>query len=129
MNLESMELTEKMRKISLVEDDQIMRGLLKTLLELEDYSVNICEESDEGAIISYLLDQEAGLIILDVHLSGASGINIVQAVKMKADSSIKVLMTSGLPLKDECVEAGADQFLLKPFMPDELLRIIQSLMG
>ena len=41
-------------------------------------------------------------------------------------SDMRVLMTSGMDLKDQCVEAGADGFLLKPYMPDDLIQLIRA---
>jgi CheY-like chemotaxis protein len=42
---------------------------------------------------------------------------------------LHVLMTSGLNYKEECLQAGADNFLLKPYMPDELINLIKRIIG
>ena len=39
---------------------------------------------------------------------------------------MKIVMTSGMDMKKECLERGADHFLLKPFMPDDLLKVLKS---
>ncbi len=48
---------------------------------------------------------------------------------MRKDDLFKdthVVMASGMSLKEECLAAGADAFLLKPYMPDELIQILQE---
>ena len=114
-------------RITLVEDDHTMRRLLKTVLELEGYQVAACMEKSETDIASNIVDDKPEVVILDVHLASADGLAIVKQIRQCIGDSTKVIMTSGLPLKQECIQAGADDFLEKPFMPDELISLIQDI--
>jgi CheY-like chemotaxis protein len=52
---------------------------------------------------------------MDVNLGQQSGIDVVESIRRNAETAdMRVVMTSGFNLKDECLERGADSFLLKP---------------
>jgi CheY-like chemotaxis protein len=115
-----------MKKILLAEDDPTMVSLLKMLLGLEGYlAVNITPENQD--IIQLTRDEHPDLILMDVHLGDQNGLEVVRELrKLKDIKRIKVIMTSGMNLKDDCQKAGADDFVLKPYMPDELLKKIRN---
>ncbi len=115
-----------MNKILLIEDDATMRALLKTLLELEGHKVVPVTDAKQD-ILQLINDEKPNLIIMDVHLRQANGLDILKTIR-KADYPwrMKILMTSGMDLKHESLEAGADGFLMKPYMPDELVRQLRN---
>lgn len=115
-----------MKKILLAEDDPTMVSLLKMLLGLEGYlAVNITAENQD--IIRLTRDEQPDLILMDVHLGEQNGLDVVRELrKLKDIRRIKVIMTSGMNLKDDCQKAGADDFVMKPYMPDELLKKIRD---
>lgn len=118
-----MKLVINMMKVMLIEDDVTMRSLLKTLLEIEGYQVvNYQYEDDLTAPIKREFPDS---IVLDVHFNRVNGLDIVR--RIREDETIthtRVIMTSGKDMAEECKAAGADDFLLKPFMPDVLLEKI-----
>lgn len=114
-------------RILLVDDDRTMRSILKTLLELEKYQVIVSEGSTSEQVITLARKERPDLIILDVHLKNVDGLEIVR--EMRQDlvlSTMKVLMTSGMDVREECLDAGADAFILKPYMPDDLISKIRQ---
>ena len=117
-----------MKTVLLIEDDRTMQSLLKTLLEIDGYAVFFPSGMDQNIILEYIKDRQPNAIIMDVNLRQASGINILTAIKNDPQiQSVKVLMSSGLDLKNECITAGADGFLQKPYMPDELLSWLRTI--
>jgi CheY-like chemotaxis protein len=65
-------------------------------------------------------------LFMDVHLGGQSGMKILEAIRKNRDTAnVRVVMTSGLNMKDECLRGGANAFLLKPFMPDDLIHALK----
>jgi DNA-binding response OmpR family regulator len=115
---------ELMSKIMLIEDDQTMLALLKILLGMENFEVYSPVDDRPEAIIEAIRDQHPDLTLLDVNLRLGNGIELVS--QMRSDPELKgarVIMTSGLDLSNECLQAGADNFLLKPSMPDDLINI------
>jgi len=115
-----------MNRIMLIEDDEIMQLLLKTLLELESYEVIQPATTDEELLIRSVYEKKPDALLLDVHLKGINGINILS--KLRSDPELKslvIIMTSGMDMTEECMRDHADGFLLKPYMPDELLKILR----
>lgn len=117
-----------MPKIMLAEDDLTMLRLLKTLMQLEGFaSVGLDYNED---VLEAVHREAPDVLLLDVHLTQGNGLDFLR--QMRADPRFEgliVLMASGMSLKDECLAAGANEFLLKPFMPDTLISAIRSLLS
>src|SRR5258707_14240878 len=114
----------QMSKILLGEDDHTMVSLLKTLLRMEGCEVIAL---DVNADVPAAVQQEApDVLLMDVHLGHQSGMDIVQAIrKNHALANVRIVMTSGLNVKEECLQRGANYFLMKQFMPDDLLKLFK----
>ncbi len=110
-----------MAKILLAEDDATMVSLLQTLLKMEGYDVVALDvDSDVAAAVQR---EKPHALFMDVHLGEQSGMKILETIRKNKDTvDVRVIMTSGLNMKDECIRGGANAFLLKPFMPDDLIR-------
>jgi CheY-like chemotaxis protein len=116
-----------MPKVLLAEDDYTMISLLKTLLGMEGYQVSTLLEKT-GDVIKNVRREMPDVILLDVHLGSQNGVELLRKIRQAADlKSIKVIMTSGMDMQDQCLAAGADDFLLKPYMPDDLTRKLRTL--
>jgi two-component system phosphate regulon response regulator PhoB len=77
-------------------------------------------DSDVTAVVER---EKPHALFMDVHLGGRNGLEILDAIRRQQElSAVRIVMTSGLNVKDECINRGANAFLLKPFMPDDLLR-------
>ena len=114
-------------KVMLIEDDRTMRAILKTLLELERFTVSSWSGQPSDDILTLIRNDPPDVLLLDVHLRNISGLDILRQIRNdNLLGSMRILMTSGMDLKDQCMEAGADGFLLKPYMPDELIQLIRT---
>jgi CheY-like chemotaxis protein len=118
-----------MAKILLIEDDATMITLLRTLLEIEGFSV--AQFDARADVLEQIRSQKPDAVLLDVNFKGmdASGFEVLRA--LRADPALagtRVLMASGINYEQEAREAGADAFLLKPFMPDALIERIRGLL-
>lgn len=117
-----------MHKILLIEDDTTMLSLLSTFLEIEGFRITpLSGEAGAEEILRRVRSENPELILMDVHLPGVSGFDLVQ--RMRKDEvlkSTKVIMSSGMNLGIESQQAGADGFMLKPYMPDELVKKIRE---
>ena len=113
-----------MAKVLLAEDDATMVSLLQTLLKMEGYEVVALDvDSDVAGAVQR---EKPHALFMDVHLGGQSGMKILQKIrKNRENEAVRIIMTSGLNMKDECIRSGADAFLLKPFMPDDLIRALK----
>ncbi len=114
-----------MAKIVLAEDDITMVSLLKTLLKMEGFEVLALKT---GANVPAEVQREKpDVLFLDVHFGNQSGVEIIQAIRKNKDSSnLRVVMASGMSMQEECMRAGANAFLLKPFSPDDLIRMVKQ---
>jgi CheY-like chemotaxis protein len=66
-------------------------------------------------------------LFMDVHLGEQSGMEILQAIRRNKElADLRVVMTSGLDVREQCIRSGANAFLLKPFMPDDLLKVLKQ---
>jgi CheY-like chemotaxis protein len=114
-----------MTKVLLAEDDDTMVSLLTILLGLEGYQV-VSVLDKVGNIYENIRDEKPDVILMDVHLGDLNGLSIVKELRQQEDlKNIRVIMASGLNMRDACLAAGADEFLLKPYMPDDLLNLIR----
>lgn len=114
-----------MSKVLLAEDDHTMVSLLTTLLKMEGYEVVALDVNAD--VPSSVSKENPDALLMDVHLGEQSGMDIVQNIrKNPANASVNIVMTSGLNMKDECLKRGANHFIMKPFMPDDLLKLLKQ---
>lgn len=119
---------ENASKIMLVEDDPSMRVLLRTLLEIEGYGVVIAPDINSiEEILVTVRGEKPDAILMDVHLRGINGMDVLKEIRAKEDlQNTQVIMTSGMDVRELCMEAGANDFLMKPYMADELLEKLRG---
>ncbi len=105
-----------------------MQSLLRTLLEIEGFQVLVApDRKGLEDIVQAIHDARPDILLLDVHLRNISGYDIVRSVRADAATQgARVIMSSGMDVKENCLEAGADDFLLKPYMPDDLINKLRG---
>lgn len=115
-------------KVLVAEDDHTMVQLLHTLLKMEGFEVSTLDM--DADITTELLRVKPGFLFMDVHLGSQSGIAILDSIrKIPEFASLKIIMTSGMDMREQCMRHGADYFILKPFMPDDLLSLLKDTPG
>jgi DNA-binding response OmpR family regulator len=103
-----------------------MLGLLKTLMEMEGNEVVAVTRPED--IVPAAQTEEMALILMDYHLAGGNSMDALRTLKSDAVlKAIPVLVTSGMDREFECKKLGADDFILKPFRPNELLDHINAM--
>jgi DNA-binding response OmpR family regulator len=117
-----------MSKVLLAEDDITMVALLKTLLKLEGFEVLAADP--EVDIPSIVRKERPDVILLDVHLGHQNGMDVLKTLREdEATRGVHVIMSSGMNLLEDCLKGGADAFLLKPYMPDELIATMRKVLA
>lgn len=109
-------------RILVVDDDIDTQNLVQTLLEIEGYDVQTAANGQEA--LTTVSTTTIDLIILDVRLPGIDGYEVCRRLKSQPGSrSIPILMYSASfnHVEDKASEAGADDFIVKPFAIDALL--------
>ena len=118
-----------MADVLVVEDDEVIRGMLVFLLEGEGHTV---EQAADGAeALDILRRRGPECMVLDLMMPGVDGLTVLRTrleEGLAADTRIVVLTArSGTDDAVWCWEAGADEFLTKPFDPERLLRMVRIL--
>jgi CheY-like chemotaxis protein len=115
-----------MTKVLLVDDDNNMLSLLRTLLEIEGYHVVSFNGVDPNQLISLMDQEKPDVILMDVHIHQINGLDLLHRLRNDAQHQhTRIIMTSGMDLQDRSMKEGADAFLMKPYMPDDLIKLIQ----
>jgi DNA-binding response OmpR family regulator len=116
-----------MPQIMIIDDDETMVSLLKTLLEMDGFEVSFTE-----AWLSIPREVEGtnpDILLMDCNLPQVDGLQILSEMRRgKALASLPIIMTSGMDMEFKAMAAGANAFLLKPYTPDTLYQLIQSLL-
>jgi two-component system response regulator MprA len=114
-------------RILLVDDDPQIRDTLKRHLAYEGYQVSVAGDSRET--FTQVSENRPDLVILDWMLPGMDGIEICRRLRQADDFPILMLTAKGtLEDKVDGLDSGADDYLLKPFQPDELLARVRALL-
>lgn len=113
--------------ILVVDDDERLRSLLRDYLSKEGFRVTQAEDAADARrmMAAFAFD----LMVLDVMMPGENGIDLARAVRI--DSGVPILMLTAMGGTDDRIhglEAGADDYLAKPFEPRELVLRIQSIL-
>jgi len=115
-----------MSKVLLADDDYTMVTLLKTLLGMEGYQVATLLDKP-GDILENIRLEKPDIMLIDIFLGSCNGLDIVRQIRELPElNGIRIIMASGIDKTEECLAAGADAFLLKPYMPNELFEKLRS---
>ena len=117
-----------MAKILVVEDNTELTQMIETLLEFEHHNVEILNDGEDA---SYTLKiNQFDLVILDWELPGKAGIDICREYRSAGGSSPVLMLTGRREIDDKelGLDAGADDYLTKPFHPRELSARVRALL-
>lgn len=116
------------KKILIIDDDEAILEVMQTLLEEEGYEV---KTDAKGVSVHTLSTDTPELILLDVLLSGESGMDLCKKIKgQESTKNIPVIMLSAHSNIDQTAKlCGADAYLPKPFDIDVLLAVVKKYIG
>ena len=112
--------------VLVIDDEEIMRDILETLLEREGYSVRLAASGQEGLDLAKSLPFDA--VIVDVMMPGIDGLQVLDELK-KHDEELPVLMITAYASMETAITAmkkGAFDYITKPFKNDEVLVVLRN---
>jgi len=114
-------------KILVVEDDRKVAGFIEQGLREEGYAVDVARDGDEASILAHVNAYD--MILLDVVLPGKNGFQIAAELRREGRDTPILMLTSRDGAEDVVrgLDAGADDYMAKPFRFDELLARIRAL--
>ncbi len=115
-------------RLLVVEDEPNLNELLVKKLQLEHYTVDSCLNGLDALDFFNMADYDA--VILDIMLPGISGLEFLKKIRNKNDRTPVLLLTARDSIEDRVtgLDAGADDYLVKPFAFDELLARIRVML-
>jgi DNA-binding response OmpR family regulator len=118
---------KKISSILIVDDDPDIGDMLKMMLEFKGYSVELLNRAGETQ--DMLNSRVFDLVILDMLIAGINGMDVCTGIRQNGNfDQLPILMISALPdARKGCLDAGASEFISKPFEMRELLAKISQL--
>ena len=119
-----------MAKILIVDDAAFMRMMIKNILIKEGYEVVSEAENGAQAVEKYK-ELTPDLVTMDITMPEMDGITAVKEI-MKINKGAKVVMCSAMgqqAMVIDAIQAGAKDFIVKPFQPDRVIEAISKVLG
>ena len=112
----------------IAEDEKDLNKILTERLKEEHYSVDSCYDGQEA--LDYLASAEYDAVILDIMMPVTDGLSVLKTMRRKDDSTPVLLLTAkdGIEDRVQGLDAGANDYLVKPFAVEELLARIRVLL-
>lgn len=113
--------------VLVVDDDEMIRRLVRTVLEADDFSVVEAKSGDEA--LQMVDDAKPAIVVLDVMMPGLNGVDVCRQLDHDNVKVIILTARDDAAIAEECMKAGADAFLTKPFSSIQLLDLVEELLA
>ncbi|HTY27627.1 MAG TPA: response regulator transcription factor [Mycobacterium sp.] len=116
-------------RVLIADDDTVVRDVVRRYLERDGLEVTVAGDGSEA--LRVLGTQRIDVAVLDVMMPGPSGLSLCRTLRQSGDYSVPVILLTALGEEDDRIaglEAGADDYLTKPFSPRELALRVRSVL-
>lgn len=118
---------DRQERILVVDDEERIRRLLKMYLEREGYGIEEAEDGEEA--LKKALETDYDLILLDLMLPGMDGLDVCRQIRQDKATPIIMLTARGEESnRVEGFEVGADDYVVKPFSPREVIHRVKAVL-
>ena len=118
-----------MTRVLIADDDSVVRDVVRRYLERDGLDVSIAHDGTEA--LRLLDSEQIDVAVLDVLMPGSDGLSLCRDLRRDGDYSMPVILLTALGEEDDRItglEAGADDYLTKPFSPRELALRVRSVL-
>jgi two-component system response regulator MprA len=115
-------------RILVVDDEPAVRDSLERALRLEGYEISLAEDGEQA--LAALSQDGTDAVVLDVMMPGLDGLEVCRALRARGDRIPVLMLTARDAVSDRVagLDAGADDYVVKPFALDELLARLRALL-
>jgi two-component system response regulator ResD len=117
----------KGRVVLVVDDDDMIRRLVRTVLEADEFEV--AEATDGESALALAGSAEPAVVVLDIMMPGINGVEVCRRLDHERVKVIVLTARDDPVLEDDCRRAGANAFVTKPFSSIELLDLVAELLA
>src|SRR6202165_3783927 len=122
-------VSEIVTRVLIADDDTVVRDVVRRYLERDGLDVLIAHNGNEA--LRLLGSERIDVAVLDVMMPGADGLTLCRSLRQRGGYTIPVILLTALGEEDDRIaglEAGADDYLTKPFSPRELALRVRSVL-
>ena len=115
-------------RVLVVDDDRRLRDMVRRALESAGFEVDSAE--DGGRALAAISQRAFDVVVLDVLMPGVDGLGVARRLRQRGDATPILMLTArdGVPDRVAGLDAGADDYLVKPFSIEELLARVRALL-
>jgi two-component system response regulator ResD len=116
-------------RVLIADDDAVVRDVVRRYLERDGLEVRVAGDGSEA--LRVLGTEHIDVAVLDVMMPGPNGLSLCRTLRQGGDYSVPVILLTALSEEDDRIaglEAGADDYLTKPFSPRELALRVRSVL-
>lgn len=122
-----MTIKQKPRLVLVVDDDEMIRRLVRAVLEADEFEV--AEARDGETALQLASETKPSVVVLDIMMPGLNGVEVCRRLDHSEVKTIVLTAKDDPDLEEECRALGADAFLTKPFSSIELLDLVAELLS
>ena len=118
--------------VLVVDDNEVNRFIAAHVLGAHGFTV--LQASDGAEAVRLTFEQRPGVVVLDIHMPGVSGLEVLKRIRAAADPAVAatpVIAATALAMMEDrvrCLAAGADRFMTRPFSMKDLVTEVRALM-
>ncbi len=121
---------DKMARILVVDDEEILRMLIRETLEDLEFDIDEAEDGEEA--LKKLKESTYDLMILDYMMPNLTGIEVIELLPQEIKKSMPILMLTAKSQESDrqkVFDLGADYFMSKPFSPVKLMNLVEDILN
>ena len=120
--------------VLIVDDSSSMRAIIKKIIRVSGFNIGECLEASDGRdALNILRNQWVDLVITDINMPNMNGLELISEIKkdklLNTIPTVIVTTEGSEKIVQECMKMGASGYIKKPFQPEELKNVLNTIIG